>query len=183
MLLVERLPLRYRETEGKKFFYMDIGSETHGRPSFRLWVSGRLVQQETKDNQVYYFLRFPVLDAGIVRTEKGTLVLRPIPDLIVYNILVPCGYRGYASFEVVSPEMALVYPYEEYHSPLGNLGVSQGGIIVAPLGSVKVQWERRGRLYGATPNGVTTIHPDGREETIDRIEDVEDLDELGQLLE
>lgn len=183
MLLVERLSLNYRETEGKKFFYLDIGSETHGRPSFRLWVAGRLVQEETKDNQVYYFLKFPVLNAGIVKTEKGTLVLRPMMDSIVYNVLVPCGYRGSSSFEVVSPEGAQVYPYEEYSSPLGNLGVSQGGIVVAPLGNIKVQWNRNGRLYGRAPSGVTTIYLDGREETIDRVEDVEDLNELDQLLE
>lgn len=183
MLLVKRLPLKYRETEGKKFFYLDIGSETHGRPSFRLWVSGRLAQKVTKDDQVHYFLEFPVVNAGIVKTEKGTLVLRPMPDSVAYNVMVSCGYRGKSSFEVVSPETAQVYPYKEYSSPRGNLGVSQGGIVVAPLGSIKVQWERSGRLYGATPSGVTIVHPDGRKETIDQVEDAEDLAELGQLIE
>ncbi len=130
-MLVERLSLNYRETEGKQFFYVDVGSETHDRPSFRLWVSGRLVQKETKDGQVYYFLKFPVLNAGIARTEKGTLVLRPMPDSVTYNVLVSCGYRGSSSFKVVSPEMTQIYLYEEYSSPLGNLGVSQGGIVVA----------------------------------------------------
>jgi len=183
MLLVKRLSLNYRETEGRQFFYGDIGSEAHGRPSFRLWVSGRLVQKETKDSQVYYFLKFPVINAGIVRTEKGTLVLRPAQDTVTYNVLVSCGYRGSSSFEVVSPEMTQVYLYEEYSSPLGNLGVSQGGIVVAPLGSIKFKWERTGRLYGSAPTGITKLYPDGREETIDRVEDVEDLNELGQLLE
>ena len=182
-MLVKRLPLNYRETDGKQFFYVDIGSEVHGRPSFRLWVSGRLVQKETKDNQVYYFLEFPVLNAGIARTEKGTLVLRPAQDNVTYNVLVPCGYRGGSSLEVVSPEMAQVYLYEEYSSPRGNLGVSQGAIIVAPLGSIRVRWERTGRLYGSVPTGITELYPDGREETIDRVEDSEDLNELSQLLE
>ena len=182
MLLVKRLSLNYRETEGRQFFYGDIGSEAHGRPSFRLWVSGRLVQKETKDSQVYYFLEFPVLNAGIVRTEKGTLVLRPLEDSITYNVLVPCGYRGGSSLEVVNPD-AQMFLYDEYSSPRGNLGVSQGAIIVAPLGSIRVRWERTGRLYGSAPTGITKLYPDGREETIDRVEDVEDLNELGQLLE
>ena len=180
-MLVERVRLKFREVEGKRFFYMDVGSETHGRPSFRLWVSERLVQKETKDSQVY-FLEFPVLNAGIARTEKGTLVLRPMLDSIVYNVLVPCGYRGSSSLEVVSPEMAQVYLYKKYSSPRGNLGVSQGAIIVTPFDSIKFKWDRSGRLYGAAPSGVTTIYPDGREETIDRVEDVEDLNELSQLL-
>lgn len=183
MLLVRRLPVKYKEAEDKKFFYLDVGSETHGRPSFRIWVSGRLVQREVKFNRDFYFLTFPVLNAGIVQTEKGTLVLRPMPDdSVVYNVLVPCGYRGGSSLKVVSPEKAQVYRYEEYESPLGNLGISQGGIVVAP-GSIKVQWERRGRLYGEAPRGVTTIYSEGREETVDLVEDVGDLDELGQLLE
>src|SRR5690606_22637867 len=97
--------------------------------SFRLWVSGRLVQKEVKFNRDFYFLEFPVVNAGIVKTEKGTLVLRPMEDAVVYNVLVPCGYRGGSSLEVVSPENAQVYRYEKYDSPLGNLGISQGGII------------------------------------------------------
>jgi hypothetical protein len=180
-MLVKRVNLKFKEAEGKKFFYMDVGSETHGRPSFRLWVSGRLVQKETEDS--HYFLEFPVLNAGISRTEKGTLVLRPAQDTVAYNVLIPCGYRGGSYLEVVSPEMTQVYLYEEYSSPRGNLGVSQGAIIVAPLGSIKFKWERTGRLYGSAPTGITKLYPDGREETIDQVEDVEDLKELSQLLE
>jgi len=183
-MLVKEVNLKFKEAEGKRFFYMDVGSEVHGRPSFRLWVSGRLVQEEIKDDQIkHYYLKFPVINAGIVRTEKGTLVLRPAQDTVTYNVLVSCGYRGSSSFEVVSPEMTQVYLYEEYSSPLGNLGVSQGGMVVAPLGSIKFKWERTGRLYGSAPTGITKLYPDGREETIDRVEDVEDLNELGQLLE
>lgn len=182
-MLVKRVNLKFKEAEGKQFFYVDMGWEDHGRPSFRLWVSGRLVQKETKDSQVYYFLEFPVLNAEITRTEKGTLVLRPAQDTVTYNVLIPCGYRGDSYLEVVSPEMAQVYLYEEYSSPRGNLGVSQGAIIVAPLGSIKFKWERTGRLYGSAPTGITKLYPDGREETIDRIEDVEDVEELSRLLE
>lgn len=178
-MLVKRVNLKFREVEGKRFFYMDVGSEVHGRPSFRLWVTQKLVQEEIKDNQIKHYLKFPV-NAEIVKTEKGTLVLRPAQDTVTYNVLIPCGYRGSSSLEVVSPETAQVYLYKEYSSPLGNLGVSKGGIVVAPLGSIKVQWDRSGRLYGAAPSGVTTIYPDGREETIDRVKDVE---ELSQLLE
>ena len=150
-MLVKEVNLKFKEAEGKRFFYMDVGSEVHGRPSFRLWVSGRLVQEEIKDNQIKHYLKFPVINAGIVRTEKGTLVLRPTQNTVTYNVLIPCGYRGGSSLEVVSPEMSQVYLYEEYSSPRGNLGVSQGAIIVAPLGSIRVRWERTGRLYGSVP--------------------------------
>ena len=141
---------------------MDLGSETHGCPSFRLWVSQKLVQEEIKDDQIKHYLKFPVINAGIVRTEKGTLVLRPAQDTVTYNVLIPRGYRGGSYLEVVSPEMTQVYLYEEYSSLRGNLGVSQGAIIVAPLGSIKFKWERTGRLYGSAPTGITKLYPDGR---------------------
>ena len=78
--------------------------------------------------------------------------------------------------------MAQVYLYKKHSSPRGNLGVSQGAIIVTPFDSIKFKWERRGRLYGGSPTGVTIIYPIGREEIIDRVEDVEDVKELSQLL-
>jgi hypothetical protein len=182
-MLVKRVNLKYKEAEERLLFYVDVGSEDHGRPSFRLWVSRRLVKQELRDNQVEYFVEFPILNAGVTRTEKGILVLRPALRTIVYNVLVPCGYRGSSSLEVVSPGGAQVYLYEEYSSPRGNLGVSQGAIIVVPLDSIKFKWERKGRLYGESPTGITAIYPIGKEETIDRVEDVEDVKELSQLLE
>jgi len=182
-MLVREVNLKFKEAEWKKFFYIDVGSEDHGRPSFRLWVNQKFVQEEIKDNQIKHYLRFPVLNAEIVKTEKGTLVLRPASKRIVYNVLVPCGYRGSSSLEVVDPMIAQVYLYEKYSSPRGNLGISQGAIIVTPFGSIKFKWERKGRLYGESPTGITTIYPIGREETIDWVEDVEDIKELSQLLE
>ena len=181
-MLVERVRLKFREVEGKRFFYMDVGSEDHGRPSFRLWVSQKLVQEEIKDDQIKHYLKFPVINAGIVRTEKGTLVLRPTQDTVTYNVLIPCGYRGSSYLEVLNPE-AQIFLYDEYSSPRGNLGVSQGAIIVIPLGSVRVRWERTGRLYGSAPTGITKLYPDRKEETIDLVEDVEDVKELSQQLE
>jgi hypothetical protein len=178
-MLIKEVNLKFKEAEGKRFFYMDVGSEVHGRPSFRLWVSGRLVQEEIKDDQIkHYYLKFPVINAGIVRTEKGTLVLCPAQDTVTYNVLIPCGYRGSSSLEVVDPKTAQVYLYEKYSSPRGNLGVSQGAIIVTPFGSIKFKWERIGRLYGSAPTGITIIYPIGREETIDQVEDVKELSQL-----
>ena len=181
-MLVERVNLKFKEVEGRQFFYLDVGSEDHGRPSFRLWVNRKLVQEEIKDDQIKHYLNFPVINAGVVRTEKGTLVLRPAQDTVTYNVLIPCGYRGSSYLEVLNPE-AQIFLYDEYSSPRGNLGVSQGAIIVVPLGSVQIRWERTGRLYGSAPTGITKLYSDGREETIDQVEDVEDLNKLGQLLE
>ena len=151
-----RIDVSFKENEhGDKFPYIDLGYETHGRISFRLWVSGRMVE---KDEDGYY-LEFP-MKGKIERTEKGNLVLRPSDDYVVYFVFEPCGYRGSSSIKILSPETEAFW-FSEYSSPRGSLGVSLGALINAK-GSLKYRWEKTGRLYGSSPEGVTTITPDGK---------------------
>jgi len=166
------------------FWYIDVGSETHGRPSFRLWVSHRLVEATKREyycggSQEYFVVKFPAR-AFIKHTEKGNLVLKPSEDHITYNILVPCGYRGGSSFEVIEPKDAEVFEYRVYRSPRGSLGVSHGALIVVKgQQKIIVKWHRSGRLYAAASQGVTVVHPDGKEETLDFLADsLEAIDEL-----
>jgi hypothetical protein len=186
---VDSIRVQYKEVDGTRFYYADVGSEVHGRYSFRLWISGRLVKQVVdKDGNVTYLVTFPVKDAAIVRTEKGTLVLRPVPGKVTHNILVPCGYRGTSSIQVDDMAGVEVYTYYVYESPRGNLGISTGALIVANDVPVFVNWSRSGRLYGVPDKGVLILYPDGdtyeREacECLDGLPDREELEELKELL-
>lgn len=183
MLSISKVRVSFREADGVRFPYVDIGCEDHGRPSFRLWVSSRLVK-DVKDSSgnVRYILQFPVENAEIIRTEKGSIVLRPASCKITYNILVPCGYRGSSRLQVLTPADAVLYEYMYYESPRGNLGVSHGALVVAPMTEpLRIRWKRSGRLYGAPDEGITILYPDGREETLDDLPD--GIDELNRLKE
>lgn len=179
MLQKGKVYVEVREADGHRFPYVDIGAGFHGRPSFRLWISEKLLSQAEGGKE---FLAFPAR-AAVVKTEKGSLVLRPAEDKTTYNILVDSGFRGGAELEVLTPG-AEVYRYEEYASPRGNLGISSGAIVVVPATAVlKVQWSRTGRLYGASAQGVTFLYPDGREETVDFLADgIEDFDQIKKIV-
>ena len=48
----------FKEFEGKRFYYIDFGSEVHGRTSFRLWVSHLLVKKDEESGKEY--VEFPI---------------------------------------------------------------------------------------------------------------------------
>ncbi len=165
-----------KEVEGKKFYYIDFGYETHGRTSFRLWVSSKLVQ--TDDNNREY-IEFPIT-AKIVETEKGTIILKPLQDgerYYVFDLYQPCGYRGSAYITVLEPEPLNVKVYRHFHSPLGNLGEDYGMLIMVNSDKVKIKWGRIGRTYGAPKEGYRVYYADGKTEEIEHI-DLEDLEEI-----
>ena len=179
---MKRFEVRFKEDEqGRRFPYIDVGAEDHGRPSFRLWVSGRLVQRE--DDKCYVV--FPVHGARIERTERGSLVLRPAEGWSVYYLVVPCGFRGDSGFEILEPQGTELFPFKKYHSPRGSLGVDHGALVNVPDDTdgrpqpVKYRWERTGRLYGAAPEGISIVKPDGTVEDFDWVPDgLEALQEL-----
>ncbi|MCD6458936.1 MAG: hypothetical protein J7K82_08845, partial [Thermoproteales archaeon] len=184
--MLKEIQVSSKEDEaGTRFYYIDLGSETHGRPSFRLWVSSRLVQ--TKKDSVYGFgdeieiqvVRFPA-NAYIKKTEKGTLILKPSENHITHYIYVPCGYRGGSSIEILEPKDAETFKFYNYSSPRGSLGISVGMLVVIPKDKVlKFRWERSGRTYGDPKEGITIVLPDGTEKEIDMVADgIEELEEL-----
>jgi len=174
-----KIKVNFREDEtGKRYPFLDFGSELHGRKSFRLWVSGRLLQRDEEGN---YFVVFPVRKAKIERTQKGSLVLRPSESMMVYNILVQCGYRGHSYFEILSEfSDSDIFRYEVYESPRGSLGVSEGALVNAPDGEpLKYRWKRTGRLYGKPSEGITIMMPSGEEKPFEEVPDgLEALQEL-----
>jgi hypothetical protein len=166
-----------KEVEGKTFYFLPIGSEVHGRPTFILWVSSRLVQKDNESNTE--FVEFPIAGAKINKTEKGTLVLKPEKGWNVFCIFKGCGYRGHSEIEIFPlPDSSEVFWFEEYSSPRGNLGVSTGAIVSTTADKVVWRWKRTGRLYGDAPKGVTISHIDGTEQVLEDIEDISELSEL-----
>jgi len=176
----EKVTVGFKEDENKnKYPYIDVGSETHGRPSFRLWVSMKLVNKDKNDR---YCLEFP-LRAEVFKTQKGSLVLRPSEDRMVFYIYASCGYRGHSEVQVLSDHFD-EYDFYTYHSPRGSLGVSHGKLVVAPIKPLKWKWLRSGRLYGGASQGITITMTDGEEKDIDHLPDgLEALDELKNAIE
>jgi len=144
-----------RETSWGVFYFTDFGCETHGRRSFRLWISSRLISQDEDGHDV---VLLPVR-ATIDRTERGSLVLRPGKGW-VFSFYVKCGHRGGSSFEVLEPAPIAVEKFRIFESPRGSLGISDGALVEVPSFPVWVRWNETGRLYCAPPEGVSQISQD-----------------------
>ncbi len=171
---VSSVSLCVRESQGRRYYYVDLGSESHGRKSFRLWVHHSLVQKSGKGEPV---LKFPVLDAFLETTKKGNFVLRPRDGYVTHHVYVPEGYRGGSEFSI-TPSPCTRKDYYVYRSPRGSLGIGRGAIftVAAEEHPVKISWKRWGRLYGAPSNGEFIIHSDGRvEEVPDAPEDIAEI--------
>lgn len=156
-----------------EFFYLDVGSETHGHFSFRLWVNRCFVMFDENEKP---YIKFPVIGGKIFTTEKGSFVLRR-NNSTVYNVFVPCGYRGGSGIKINQEHEQ--FSYAVYSSPQGSCGVSKGYLVnISDENPLVYSWNRTGRLYGNPDFGITTIHPDGTKENLDYIKDIQDLEEL-----
>lgn len=167
-----------KEDNGKIFYYLDFGHESHGRVSLRLWINVCFV--EFDENKRPY-VTFPVVGGKICKTEKGSFVLRR-GNCTVYNILVHCGYRGGSSIKVHNKEYEK-FPYSVFLSPQGSLGVSRGALFNIPhLGSIpqsiEYDWGISGRSYGEPQYGIRKIYPDASTENLEYIKNVSELDKV-----
>ena len=150
--------------------YFTMGSEGHGRYSFKIWVAKDLVKEDKKGE----YISLPMKGVDITRTKKGSLVLHS-GNKNLFNFYVPCGYRGGASYTIEEPETFVDLPYYEYQSPRGNLGVGKGALVLVNSDGIIYSWERRGRLYGAPATGRTQIRLDGTEAELPEEKELEDL--------
>jgi len=122
------------EREGKTYYYMNFAVDP------RVWVSRKLVDVVEGKPRVL----FP-LEGELVRTNKGTWVIRPEFDTWTYWIEVGCGYRGESHIEV--PDLYVHVHIPRYHSPRGSLGISDRVIVTIPKDChpVKFDFRRSGR--------------------------------------
>jgi hypothetical protein len=65
-----------------------------------------------------------------------------------------------------------VFKYYEFASPRGNLGVSEGVLILTQASPVKVYWSRDGKLDGKAPAGVTVLYKDGVVDTYEEDDEI-----------
>jgi len=160
---MRRIWLEEKTADGKVFYFAKIGSELHERPSFILWVNPGLIKREENG----LFIEFPLANAELTKGKKS-LILRK-GERNVFDVFVPCGYRGESWIEILTP--ADVFGYEIWKSPRGSLGVGRGALVCTSAPMVKFSWKRTGRLYGSSPEGISIVHLDGREEQLEFEED------------
>ena len=173
---MERKNLKIKETEKGKFYYRDVGSERHGKTSFRLWVHHSLVQRDEKENP---YIEIPLKGVSLSHGKSNaTVILRP-GGLNLFEIFVSCGYRGGANYKILTPYED-EYQFKVYHSQVGSLGISVGALITTKEDHVTYRWSKSGRLYGAPPTGTETILINGKVEIFEETDicEIEDLAEI-----
>ena len=120
--------------ENKNYYYVDIGKAKDWKPSFRLWVNREvtLAFYDNKGKEILFIL-LPAICTKVERTEDGTIIMRKNEEgyHTYYLDALICGYSGESNFEVVNDPDALIYIFEEYQSPKGNLGIKRGGLITS----------------------------------------------------
>lgn len=168
-----RIEAKKKEVDGKTFYFLEIGRREHGRSDMIVWVSSKLVKVEETE-----YVEFPVRDARVIETEKGTKVLKPAMCWNTFFILVPSGYRGGSKITIIEPREFEVLWFERYASPRGSLGISSGAIVCTQSERVVYSWRRTGRLYGKPEKGVSIIDITGEEKTFPEIVELSDLAEL-----
>jgi len=154
-----RVVLIERQAEGKVFYLWKVGQEEHDRPTFHIWVNPKLVGKDGEDA----FIELPLSGVELQRGKKN-LILKP-GNRNLFNVFVRCGYRGDSRITILSP--GEVYYYYIFSSPRGNLGISQGALVLTSEDFVKFSWTRTGRLYGNIPEGISVIRLDGTEEQVE----------------
>jgi len=174
---MQKVYLETKEAEGRKFYYIDFGSEYHGRNSFRLWVHYSFVKKDEKDRP---YIEFPIKNATLNQGKSEKTVILRKGNNTVYDVFVKCGYRGYGKVEKFNPEPVKIFEYAVFSSPRGNLGISEGYLAeVEGENSLTYKWNKTGRLYGKPSEGTTVIYPDGKKEDLEETElcEIEDLGE------
>jgi len=170
--------IQVKEFKEKKYYFIPFGYGWHGEISFRLWINHKLIDRMPKDEDGL-LLPIPIKDVEIQRGRKD-YVLRTGSGYL-FDIYIPCGYRGGANFEIIEPEPIQVVSYVDYRSPVGSLGISQGALVVVNKPFIVYKWHRTGRLYGSEPEGITRIIYNKDGEAKEEKLDIVDEDELNAL--
>jgi hypothetical protein len=150
--------MKFIERNEKGFAYFELVAGSHDHIRTRVWVNNALVKKSAPEDGELEFVEFPVREAKVSRTDKGSLVLRPCEGWTVYCIEMSSGYRGSCSIEVTGGEV--MASGSKYHSPQGNLGETAWALVNAQ-GPIHVAGRRTGRRVDKEEVEYT-IYPDGR---------------------
>jgi hypothetical protein len=149
-----------------------LGSATHGAVCVTLYVTPNVASDGGK-------LVLPAQGVDLKRVSADGYAVVP-GSYNLFGIHVERGYRGSAEFTVES-EATRVIEYPLFHSPLGRLGVSKGGLILTSAPDILVSWSRTGRTYGGPQHGRCRIHLDGTMQDADYPAELADLIKLSPI--
>lgn len=130
-----------------------VGSERFGCPSFYLYMTPELAE---RFHSPIYINSDPdielVPNAKIVRIGDD-LALKDDNEFHLIKVLYRSGYRGMSKVEIVEiVGEADAYPFAQYHSEKGSLGISRGLLLSAKKRTlIRLKGDRDGRLYGKDP--------------------------------
>jgi hypothetical protein len=131
------------EKNERGFYFIEIHHDIHSREIFRLWIHPYFIH---KDEEGKEYVEFPLENAKIEITEKGSFVLRRKQGWIVWVIEWRSGYRGSANVEVLGDGVEVIKKIKVLHSPLGNLGETELVFFNIPQNvKAKVICKRTGR--------------------------------------
>lgn len=169
--VIKELTPEHKIVENNVFYYIPWGKEGHGRISFITWINRKLINEEGK-------IIFP-LYGKLIKTEKGNLVIRPDEEekCWIFPVQARCGFRGSSIIELLSPPDAQLLKYYIYSSPRGNLGISEGALVITPKFPVKFHIKYTGRLYGDPPREFVIIEDTNLNPVIssENLDDIKDL--------
>jgi hypothetical protein len=173
-----RFSVTETEFEGKRYFFTTIGRGRYLQPGPMIIVHPELVMIEDEKK----YIEFP-LNGDVTEIEKGAVYLiTPTPEKTTYYVYVECGFRGMSIIRVISPQDAKVFEFWDYKSELGSIGKSMWVLITVDRNeTVKIEWERTGRTYGESREGIMILYPDGTIEEIKRL-NTEKLKIINELL-
>lgn len=149
------------------FFYTDLLSGPHGRDRTRLWLDKSLVRPTAGG---HFYTTLPTR-GRVVKTEKGSLVLRP-GDSTVFFVTVESGYRGRAEVSVAGGNVIATGHW--LASDLGALGETAWALVESAAPYVEVRGTRTGRRV-TDPKVHQRWWADGRVEEV--------VDDVAHLLE
>ncbi len=124
---MDKLKVKIELRDGKYPYFMDKNldlTEVGDREkSYPIYISARLVKNENNEqyvefNRVNEFTA-KLMNAKMVRTEKGTMVIKHEPNSTLYVIELPSGYRGSVETKILNGEC---YESVILRSPRGSLG-------------------------------------------------------------
>jgi len=154
------------------FPFAEISAKAHGHVKTRLWIHHSLYPGRCPDvwedwSKLDRSEEFFPSPGRIVRTERGSLVLRPAAGWTTYLVRIPSGYRGTAAIsDITGPDVEIMAEGKFYHSPQGRCGETAWALISA-RGPVVVTGSRTGRRIDPENEGLTVRYtPDGEMEEL-----------------
>jgi hypothetical protein len=156
-----KLNVRKKTTPQGKFFYVPIGSDTHGRPSLIVWI-GREAQGFVQGEGGTLYIEFPLKGAAI-EERKGRLILKKGRG-IIYLVRV-LGREGAEITQWESKSEVQGAWFGKYSNKWGKGEV--GLIVLEEIEPLYVEWAEWGPPFEGIDRGVDIYDPYGCRERIE----------------